>query len=140
MNVNITISFDVKIVRNEINKYNTINSIIWLLLYFFINIVAIYLKKPDSSNDIDKIDIHINKTNIFKGFRAEFENNTLKTEFLSKSGKAKRIIAPNNIGMKKVSIVNFFNFKEGNFKIHINIPIIDITAIPKIIQKFILSP
>ena len=98
VNVKITISFEVKIVKNDINIYKTTNNLICDALYLLMKIDAIYEKNPVWSNAIDKIEIHINSTNIFRGFKLEFEKQIEKNSFLSNDGSKKIIIAPINGG------------------------------------------
>ena len=55
MNVSIKISFDVKIVRTEIIKLKTKNSLVWLDFAFCKVSCATYLKNPILSSKTDKL-------------------------------------------------------------------------------------
>ena len=55
VNVNITMSFDVKIVKAATKKYKIVNRINWLFLALFVARFARYLNRPTSSKKIDKV-------------------------------------------------------------------------------------
>ena len=86
------------IVNIDIKKYKEKNKVYWLALNLLMNLIAIYEKKPASSNTIDINDTEINKANIFNGFNFEFENKILNKFDLSNKGKIKNINATNKIG------------------------------------------
>ena len=98
VNVKITISFEVKIVKIDINKYNEKKSVYWLDLNLLINLIATNEKNPASSKAIEIKDTDINKTKIFNGFNFEFVNKISINSFFSNSGNINNIKAINNTG------------------------------------------
>ena len=98
VNVSITMSFEVKIVKNEINKYKIKNSLNWLVLYLLIKIDAMYPKNPLVSSTIEINDTEINKINILTGFNFELDVSISINSFLSNKGKTNRMIAISKTG------------------------------------------
>ena len=92
-------SFEVNMVKTDVNAYKIMNNFFCDALYLFINNVAIYSKNPVSSKSIDVMDIHINSTKIFKGLSEELENIISKNCVLSNIGKSNKIIAISKRGM-----------------------------------------
>ena len=82
MNVKITISFEVNIVKIATIKYKDINNTFWLDLKFLTNKNDKYLKNPTSSKNIDKNVIEKNNNNIFIGFIIELENKPSTTSLI----------------------------------------------------------
>ena len=95
-------SFDVKIVKNDVKKYNTANKTICFPLAYFKAKLAKYSKNPNSSKTIDINVIEKNKTIIFIGFIESLLNNP--SIALSKLSKPLRtiIIAPKSGIIQKV--------------------------------------
>ena len=129
VNVNITISLDVNTVSIDIRIYNTINNFNWELWYLDTKRLAIYVKKPASSNVTDKNDTEINNINIFKGLREEFAVTCAKNVEPASLIIINNIIAPNKTGIQNVSTLMCPIFNFGKTKIQRNIPIIADSAI-----------
>ena len=70
VSVNMTISFEVKMVRMEVNKYKTTNSRYWLPFAFSEALLARYLNRPSSSKKMDIMVIEKNKIKILIGLIA----------------------------------------------------------------------
>ena len=75
--------------------------------------MAIYLKNPNSSREIEIIAIEINKTNILIGLTLLEDVKASKTFFIGTMLNTSNIIAPIKAGIKNVLILIFFIFIFG---------------------------
>ena len=94
VNVNITISFEVKIVSTEVNKYKRINSKNWLFFAIDVDLLAKYLNNPVSSKKIDIQVIEKKSTNILSGLIDESLLISSATSFIGARLKIIRASAP----------------------------------------------
>lgn len=113
MNVNIIISLDVNMVKTATKAYKMENKAYWLLWRLFNALIAIYLKNPNSSRDIEIIAIEINKTNILIGLTLLVDVKASKTFFIGTMLNISKIIAPTKGGIKNVLILMLFAFIFG---------------------------
>lgn len=94
VNVNIKISFEVKIVKIAIIALNEKNNFVWLLLFFDKITAAIYEKNPILSNKTEILVHDMNITNIFNGFIFASFKKMLTNGFSPAKLQHKQIIAP----------------------------------------------
>ena len=94
VNVKITISLDVKMVKIATIIYKVKNKAFWFVLQFLINRAAKNLKNPTSSKNIDKKVIEKNSSNILIGLIDESENSPFKESLIDTQLKDRINIAP----------------------------------------------
>ena len=138
VNVRMIISFDVKIVRIEVKIYKYKNNLNWLAPAFLQTILAICLKKPTSSKNIERIVIDMNKHKILRGLIASSDVKPLIT--LDNDTREVKIIrsAPTSATTQYVPIPKFLILILGKNRIEV-IRVIQVIIEIKIVSTITIT-
>ena len=117
VNVKITMSFDVKMVKIAVKAYSIMKSRYWFLFAFLAAKIAKYLNNPTSSRKIERIVIEKNKTMILSGLTVVLLTNSFPTSLIGANENAKRIIAPIRAMIQYVPNLIFPILKVGKNRI-----------------------